>query len=58
MEITKKSKSDNNYWDLAERISKQIQTWPEWKRNISLLDESNTNTETPSTSEELTSKKD
>lgn len=58
MEFTKKSKSDNSYWDLAERTSKQIQTWPEWKRNISLLDESNTNTETPSTSEERTSKKD
>ena len=58
MEFSKKSRLNNSYWDLAERTSKQIQTWPEWKRNISLLDESSTNTETPTTPEECTPKKD
>lgn len=28
-----------DYWKLAEETAEQIKKWPEWKRNISLLDE-------------------
>lgn len=28
-----------DYWRIAEEITEKIKKWPEWKRNISLLDE-------------------
>lgn len=34
-----KKRKNEDYWRLAEETTEQIKKWPEWKRNISMLDE-------------------
>lgn len=36
MKITKRTDAESvKHWELAEKISREVQSWPEWKRSIS-----------------------
>lgn len=37
--MSDKERKNEDYWKLAEETTENIKKWPEWKRNISLLDE-------------------